>query len=355
MKPEICCFYLADDITLFHTLYPILKVSKFRKHFYFTDDLDYVLNRAREPVLLLVRFYKRREIAQDVLLLKHFRDRFRTVVYFDDTASADELNTAVFPYVDIYYKKQLQRDRDVYTRPSYGKRAFTDYYHRTCGLVDDNEEIRPALLPEELRKLHLAWNLGIGCYPKSKIRNGLARRLEPLWGMKAMRFLYSSPERYRGSVKRIPRISARFGTNFDRRTVAFHREIFLKQAESNSLFLTGRVSLRQFNQEMRQVRAVLSPFGWGEICFRDFEAILNQSVLIKPDMSHIETWPDVYLPDETYVSVDWDGKNLLERCNTVMDTTLELERLRSNAYEAYQSQFRLVDHRVQNFLERIMA
>jgi len=355
MKPEICCFYLADDITLLHTLYPILKFPKFSRLFFFTDDLDYVLNHSREPVLLLVRFYKRRTIAQDVSLFRRFRERFRKVVYLDDTASADGLNVAAFPFVDLYYKKQLQRDRAVYTRPAYGKRAFTDYYHRMYNLVDDNEEIRPALLPKDLEKLRLAWNLGIGCYPKSKMRNGMVRRLKPLLGTKAMRFFYARPQFYQRESKRIPKISARFGTRFDRRTVAFHREIFLQKAEMDPRFLTGRVPLRQFNQEMRQVVAVLSPFGWGEICFRDFEAIINGSVLIKPDMSHIETWPDVYLPDETYVPVDWDGKNLLERCNTLMDSPFELDRLRGNASEAYHNQFRLVERRIQDFIASIMT
>ena len=30
---------------------------------------------------------------------------------------------------------------------------------------------------------------------------------------------------------------------------------------------------------------MLSPFGWGEICYRDFEAALNGMLLIKPDMN----------------------------------------------------------------------
>ena len=31
----------------------------------------------------------------------------------------------------------------------------------------------------------------------------------------------------------------------------------------------------------------MSPFGFGEICYRDFEAMLNGACLIKPDVSHL--------------------------------------------------------------------
>jgi hypothetical protein len=57
-------------------------------------------------------------------------------------------------------------------------------------------------------------------------------------------------------------------------------------------------------------------FGWGEICTRDFEALLNGAVLLKPDMSHIDTFPNVYT-DESYLSIDWDFSNfeeLIKKC-----------------------------------------
>ena len=41
---------------------------------------------------------------------------------------------------------------------------------------------------------------------------------------------------------------------------------------------------------MSSAKFGLSPFGWGEIGARDFEIFINGSLLIKPDMSHLETY-----------------------------------------------------------------
>ena len=54
---------------------------------------------------------------------------------------------------------------------------------------------------------------------------------------------------------------------------------------------------------------MLSPFGWGEICYRDFESALYRNVLIKPSMEHLLTWPNIYQPF-TYFKLDWDFNNL---------------------------------------------
>lgn len=55
----------------------------------------------------------------------------------------------------------------------------------------------------------------------------------------------------------------------------------------------------------------MSPFGCGEVCFRDFEAVLNDSLLLKPHMDHLETWPDIFRPGETYVPISWDGDDVV--------------------------------------------
>ena len=54
---------------------------------------------------------------------------------------------------------------------------------------------------------------------------------------------------------------------------------------------------------------MLSPFGWGEICYRDFEASLGGNLLLKPSMDHIDTWPNIYRED-CYLKLDWDFSNL---------------------------------------------
>ena len=353
MRPDICVLYVGDDITLLHSLYPILTSRRHRSRFFFTQDLEYVLNRATQPVLLLFRYFKRREIFQDQDNWKKLRDRFKKIIYFDDTASADEVNPVAFDYVDLYFKKQLRTDLNSYSMPLYGKRVYADYYHKTLGAVDAVETIRPALKESQWKKLRLSWNLGIGVFPKSRLRNAILRRIPDMLSVKVVPYLYNDPRKYRPAKKTIHAISARLGMIFDRDSVAAHRKLYQEQYAESDLFLTGRVPLKQYNQELRHVFAVFSPFGWGEVCFRDFEAILNHALLIKPSMDHITTWPDVYKSNETYVPVAWDGSDLLTQAKTVLDNPEDFEKVRKYAAEIYMDAFSNLDSRITKFLNEI--
>lgn len=58
--------------------------------------------------------------------------------------------------------------------------------------------------------------------------------------------------------------------------------------------------LPEYQSQLRQSYCVLSPWGWGEPCFRDVEAMLTGAVLIKPDTDYVQGWPDIYRNGETY-------------------------------------------------------
>ena len=87
-----------------------------------------------------------------------------------------------------------------------------------------------------------------------------------------------------------------------RRRVA---EKFRAQAPS------GRVSQRVYRAELQRSRLVLSPFGWGEINLRDYETFIAGAAAVKPDMSHLETWPDLFRSGETIVTHRWDLTDLV--------------------------------------------
>ena len=70
---------------------------------------------------------------------------------------------------------------------------------------------------------------------------------------------------------------------------------------------------------MSNSKIVVSPFGWGEINVpRDYEVALSGSVLLKPDISHLSTWPDIFNKD-TVVQYNWDLSNLLELVEKILD------------------------------------
>lgn len=85
-------------------------------------------------------------------------------------------------------------------------------------------------------------------------------------------------------------------------------------------------------------RVVVSPWGWGEACHRDYEAMLLGAVLVKPPMDHVTCWPDIYLPGHTYVPcrMDFaDVPDIIDRIATDWQKWRERrERVRELAIEA---------------------
>ena len=73
---------------------------------------------------------------------------------------------------------------------------------------------------------------------------------------------------------------------------------------------TTKINNYKYLKEMRKSKIGVSAFGAGEFAWRDFELIINGCMLLKPNMDHIETWPNIYLTNETYESFTWDVSDL---------------------------------------------
>lgn len=94
----------------------------------------------------------------------------------------------------------------------------------------------------------------------------------------------------------------------------------------------------QYYKLMSRSRILIAPFGYGEIAPRDLEAAMFGCVLIKPDMSHINTVPQFYIPNETYYPCYWDFSNLNVQIFKILDSystrTVEESRIRyTNEYK----------------------
>lgn len=75
-------------------------------------------------------------------------------------------------------------------------------------------------------------------------------------------------------------------------------------------------------------RCVLSPWGWGEACHRDYEAWALGAIVIKPDSDYVEGWPDVYRSGETYLSCRPDWADVPELVDRVKRDWKQLEPMR---------------------------
>ena len=83
---------------------------------------------------------------------------------------------------------------------------------------------------------------------------------------------------------------------------------------------------------------MLSLFGWGEICSRDFQAWIAGAALIAPDTSHLVTYPVTHIPGQTYLPIKWDLSDLSSAYQRLINDS----SLRLNLAQSGQARYRFV-------------
>lgn len=227
------------------------------------------------------------------------------IAYFDIQDSTGTLQPQALPFVRRYFKNQLLRDRSLYREPHYGGRLFTDFAHRRFGIVDSQEmRSEPVADATDLAKLAVGWNAGFADYgPGGILRREVYRRI-PLAPLIRRPSGFADPE-----APRPVGIGFRMTRRYARETVAFQR---IETAGRLGIGEEPRLGRAAFMRELSRTRVVVSPFGWGEINLRDYEACVAGAAIVKPDMSHLETWPDLFVAGETYLPYRWDFADLAD-------------------------------------------
>lgn len=362
-KKGIYVIHSDSKIESLYTLFPLI-VSKHSAVINFLHTDSRQTRKVEGECVILVRVFKGNDsfgsAEEKRNYLLDFKKRFNRVIMLDDGAGSDSLRFEYMDLVDLYYKGKLLKDRNSYLRPTYGRQTFTDYYNRTYGIVDEKEKVRESPAdPSQLEKLRVSWNLGYGIYPMANmVFTKVAREAASVNLTKVLKPFYSY--QHQKMVRELDKpldlaskkgcVHARFGYNGFPHTVGYQRKLFLDKCVGHSNIITGKIAPRAYKKEIKQMAAVLSPFGWGEICYRDFEAILSKALLVKPDMDGIDTWPNVYKNRETYIAIDWDGNDLLEVVEQVAHSYAQHRDIVERAREEYKHALLQIDSRVAGFL-----
>ncbi|HZX32172.1 MAG TPA: glycosyltransferase [Rhodocyclaceae bacterium] len=242
--------------------------------------------------LILVQAWPNKETSRIARVLAQMREcnRQGRIVFLDAGAPLDlRLAEAVSPWVDRYVKKHVFRDREHYLRPTRGDTNLVEYFNRLYGL-EDAPPVQFPIPPGFLDKLLVGPSFVT------------SRRLLPVFR--------SAPQPL--ILDKDVRLHARFAeqgepwyTRMRRHAMAVCRNFAYASVVSSE-----SVAFRRYLAELMAARICFSPFGYGEVCWRDYEAVMCGALLVKPDMSHVETRPDIFVPYETYVPVAWDLSDL---------------------------------------------
>lgn len=259
--------------------------------------------------------------------LKHMTNK---LYWFDCSDSSGSNQFRFLPYVDKFVKPYLLKEKSSYQRQYYRDRIYTDYYHTH----DDINELHPSpprVLPDDTQilKIRLGWSPALGDF------GALTQPLRKLRQFLPLPFIYSAIFTEPRANRNIE-VNMRFGANYNRETVAYQRKIFLERANKLSIPFS-RISRKRYLDELRHSKVAVSPFGWGEVCFRDFEIMLSGCALLKPDISHLLTWPNLYIPEETYLPTKWDLADFEDRIQECLkgERWISISRTAQAVYRKY--------------------
>lgn len=286
---------------------------------YFGDGWQNVLTRTVENEAELINY------------LLYIKKHVGKLIWFDASDSTGSTDFSIIPYVDIFLKKQLLLDKDYYTSSS-GQDDIRIWLNDTVP-VTDRKNFVPCC-KSDLGKLRLGWNLALNDYryfgyKMSRLSNYVSYDFYPL--------------RYTSVEKKRPYDLAFRGTIHTdtgyKNSVSHQRTHIINLFDQLNLRIAkgGNVSKAKYWRELRNSKLSISPYGWGEICYRDFETFISGSILIKPVMSHMVTFPDLYVPYETYVPVPWNLSGLKDLLEQLITNYSAYKNIAEHGQESYRN------------------
>lgn len=260
-----------------------------------------------------------------LLMVIRQRNPGACLVYLDWFAPTDlRLARVLDPHVSHYVKKHVLADLSRYGQPTLGDTNLTDHYAARFALDLPRTEF--PIPTGFLDKLVVGPSFVTADFMLDTFRGHapLGRNNRPI-DLHA-RIAVDGTDWYRAmrgecanAVRALTRVNAVTGTG---------------------------VGLIRYLHELQASKICFSPFGYGEVCWRDFEAVANGAVLLKPDMAHIRTDPDIFVAYETYMPVAWDLGDFAEKVHLLLGDPGLRERLARQAFSVlheYATQDRFVD------------
>jgi hypothetical protein len=286
---------------------------------------------------------------QDYLInyLTETRRNTAKLIWFDASDSSGSSDFSLIPFVDIFLKKQVLKDLNYYTNPQ-NKNELRIWLNQDKSLNPDYPF--PACPADQLKKIRLGWNLGFNDYryfgyKMSRLSNYLSYGLYPL--------KFSNP-----NTKRALDLTFR-GTIHKEENG--HNKVM--QQRNATLNFLGQLDMKiasgspipkiNYWKELRNSKLSVSPYGWGEVCYRDFETFVAGSLLVKPSMEHLITFPDVYKPFETYFPVAWDMNDLPEALECLQTNYSNYREIAQQGQQAYKTAISDGNSFVTTFLKAI--
>jgi hypothetical protein len=327
-----------------------------RNNFHFSEAISNDLNekmRAAElfrgdvlfvsiPIRKQNAIYPKKEVLD---FIKKIREVSRSkVIFFDVSDNAISPYFDILPYIDLYLMPFIFKDTQDYFLPYVGGNKYADYLSKLWKIapIKENEYHSDLFhsVPdrEHIHKIGVSWNWVLW---KRMIQLFSSQHFVCTQGGKRPIDVNCRCTSYSGWC-RIQRL----------KIIEMLKKL---QPPFNIIASNEKVEIKQYYEELENSKIGFSPFGWGEICPKDFEAIMKGCLLMKPSVEHLKTFPQIHIPYKTYVPVAWDLSDLSDKVQEYIVN--EEKRVRivhdaSTAYEAFFEQKGFL-YRIDEILEKV--
>ena len=259
------------------------------------------------------------EVTGRLDLLRRSRPDARLVLldYYDSSSST---HAAAVAHCDAFLRSQYPADLDdLAAAPGTGG-PFGRRVAEVVGkdVPDGRDRQAAEVVREHAHKFVLGWNYGAADFIHNRLFRGPAflRRPRPVaaWSRRSIDLHCVSGigvpawddwyHRHRAAA-----LAA--AASLSGRLRVLHHGVV--SGEGNAM------SPRQYRRSLGASKICLSPLGYGELCYRDFEAVAAGCLLVKPEMVGLRTAPDLFEPGVTYLPCRWDFGDLADVVNAALE------------------------------------
>jgi len=246
------------------------------------------------------------------------------IIWFDLSDSAGTTVFEIMPYVKKYAKNQVYIDKLNYKKFFFRNRYYADYYQKNYDLEKQVSFNYTKLQDKYENKLVQSWNIGVGNYFDIINNNRFKKNLLSLKGI----FYNFNQKDFENRLK-FSNIDEReddfflksnLRLNSKKKSIFFQRYFvtnFLRKKYSVNN-VDKRINHKKYLEKLNKAKISVGSFGWGEICYREFEATIMGACIIYPNISYIKTWPNIYINNQTCLTYDLNFGNLEEKINKVL-------------------------------------
>ena len=262
-------------------------------------------------------------------IIELIRSHGISIIWFDTSDTTGISFPNFLNHVNVYLKQQILK-KTTDTDNLYYDYFYRKYFHNYWKTERDKLQIDSKQIKRAYSKVTLGWNMAFSDW-KIHGKDRMLRSFNIIFPSIKNNFnLYRKP-----LIERQKRTWF-LGENKGHIVNDYHRRLLItaikKYNKKHNIpdYSYESISYNKYNKLLKETAVVPSPYGLGEICYRDFEILFSGCVMIKPNMDHIKTWPNMYKPMETYIPCKWDFSDFEDRINWIFNNMSKAQKIATN-------------------------